>query len=46
MRVDIGARGRIGLGVFDLFVDRVGVDHNAHRAAQMLFAQLGRAATD
>ena len=33
MRVEIGAGCRVGLGVFDLLVDRVGIDHDAHRAA-------------
>ena len=42
--IDIGARRRISLGVFDLLIDRVGIDHDAHRAAQMLLAQLGGAA--
>ena len=32
------------LGEFDLFVDRVGIDHDAHWAPQMLVAQFGRAA--
>ena len=27
VRVEIGARGGIGLGVFDLLVDGIGVDH-------------------
>ena len=44
VRVDIGARRRIRLGVFDLLVDRVGVDYDAHGAAEMLVAQLRRAA--
>ena len=42
--VEIGARRRVGLGVFDLLIDRVGVDHDAHRAGEVLLAQLGRAA--
>ena len=43
VRVDIGARRKVGLGVFDLLIDRVGIDHDAHGAAQVLLAQLRRA---
>ena len=39
--VEIGARRRIGLGVLDLLIDGVGVDHDAHRAGEVLLAQLG-----
>ena len=44
VRAEIGAGRPVGLGVFDLLIDRVGVDHDAHRAVQMILAQLGRAA--
>ncbi len=44
VRIKIGAGCRIGPGVFDLFIDRVGVDHDAHRTAQVLRAQRGCAA--
>ena len=44
MRLDIGVRRGIGLGVFDLLVDRVGVDHDPHRAAQVVLAQPADAA--
>jgi hypothetical protein len=44
VRVEIGARTRIGLGVFDLLIDRVGIDHDARAAGHMLVAQPRRAA--
>ena len=41
VRVDIGAGVGVGAGIFDLLVDRIGVDDDAHRAGQMLVAQAG-----
>jgi len=44
MGVEIGLRGGIGLGVFDLLIDRVGVDHHATPACQVMIAQPGGSA--
>jgi hypothetical protein len=44
MRVEIGARCLIGPGVFNLLINRIGIDHDAHRTAQVFLAQPGRAA--
>ncbi len=44
VRGEIGALRGIALGVVDLLVARVGVDQDAHRAAQMLLAQIMRTA--
>ena len=44
VRVEIGARRRIGLRVFDLLVHGIGVDHDPDRARQGPLAQPGRAA--
>src|SRR6516165_888421 len=39
VRVEISAGGSVGRRVFDLLIDRVGIDHDAHRASEMLLPQ-------
>ena len=39
MSIKVGAGRSIALGVFDLLIDRVCVNHNPDWTAQMLFAQ-------
>jgi len=44
MRVEIGLRLGIGAGIFDLLVDRIGIDHDPPLAGEVMLAQPRRAA--